>query len=437
MIEVNGKYTNAKIMIDQVDEKCMGQIINMINHEAFTNPVRIMPDTHSGEGSVIGFTMSIGEKLIPNVVGVDISCGMLSFNIGKIKLNHQELDEKIREKIPFGINVRRTPILNFERDFKWDYADCKWTYNWFKELCKRVDIDQFYAQQSVATLGGGNHFIEIGSSKNTGDIWLTVHSGSRNLGKKICEYWQKRAAVKKKLGFGEPREAVASIKAFSPKSEWDKRIKEMYKTLKQIQPTPLDFLENEDRKLYIEDMKFASWYASMNRMYIMTSIIELINNNELTTKLFSSDPSALQHIESVHNYIDFKDNMIRKGAIRSYVGERMIIPFNMRDGILICEGKSNPDWNFSAPHGAGRVYSRSKAKADLSLEKFTKDMEGIFSTSVCTGTLDESPDAYKDSKIIEEAIGPTATILDRIIPIHNMKDTSEGNPWRKKDANKR
>jgi RNA-splicing ligase RtcB len=434
MIEVKGKYTNAYIMIDQVDENCMAQIIQMINHEAFTNIVIIMPDTHSGTGSVIGFTMQVGERLIPNVVGVDISCGMLSFNIGKIEINHKELDDKIREEIPFGINVRKVPILNFTRDFQWNYANCYWTYEWFKDLCKRIDIDPFYVQQSVATLGGGNHFIEFGNSVNTGDTWLTVHSGSRNLGKKICEYWQKRAATRKKLGFGEPKEAVASIKAFSPKGEWDRRIKDLYKKLNLIKPAPLDFLEGDDKNLYIEDMKFAQWYASMNRMYIMTSIIDLIDNKELTSKLFSSDSSVLPTIETVHNYIDFKDNIIRKGAIRSYIGERMIIPFNMRDGILICEGKSNPDWNFSAPHGAGRVYSRSKAKSELSLEKFENDMSGIFSTSVCQGTIDESPDAYKDSKIIEAAIEPTAKILDRIIPIHNMKDI-EGKSWKEKRKN--
>jgi len=155
MIEVKGKYTNAYIMIDQVDENCMAQIIQMINHEAFTNPVRIMPDTHSGTGSVIGFTMPIGERLIANVIGVDISCGMLTFNLGKIEINHKELDDKIRENIPFGIHVRKIPMLNFTRDFKWNYADCKWSYEWFKDLCKRVEIDPFYVQQSVGTLGGG------------------------------------------------------------------------------------------------------------------------------------------------------------------------------------------------------------------------------------------------------------------------------------------
>ena len=173
-------------------------------------------------------------------------------------------------------------------------------------------------------------------------------------------------------------------------------------------------------------MNFAGWYARKNRSYIMYSILDLI------FKEIKNMPFPSREIETIHNYIDPKDNIIRKGAIRSYIGEKMIIPFNMRDGILICEGKSNPEWNFSAPHGAGRVYSRAKAKAELNLEKFENDMNGIFSTSVGSGTLDECPDAYKDSKIIEEAIQPTATIIDRIIPIHNMKDIGDSKPWKKR-----
>lgn len=428
MIEVNGKYTNAKIMIDEFEPECLGQIINMISHEAFTNPVRIMPDTHLGKGSVIGFTMPVGDKVIPNVVGVDIACGMLTCNIGKINLNHEDLDKKIRERIPFGINVRHKPICNFERQIQWDYTP--WSYQWFKDLCEKVEIDYFYAQCSVGTLGGGNHFVEIGKSASTGDIWITVHSGSRNLGKKICEYWQTIASKKKLLS---PKDQFEIIKTTYPKQEWQKQKVRYQEKYNGMRKSELDFLEGDNKNNYLKDMEFASWYARMNREQIIFQILDLIDDKDLHSRLFSSNPSiAPEFIETVHNYIDFKDNIIRKGAIRSYIGEKMIIPFNMRDGILLCEGKSNPDWNFSAPHGAGRVHSRSKAKSSLSVEKFEKDMKGIFSTSVCQGTLDESPDAYKDSKIIEQAIEPTAKILDRIIPIHNLKDTSEEKPWKDK-----
>lgn len=406
MIEVNGKYTNAKIMIDQIEPECMGQIIQMINHESFTNPVRIMPDTHSGAGSVIGFTMPVGNKLVPNVVGVDISCGMLSYNVGKINLNHKELDEKIREEIPFGININKKGTVRLDKEYEF--------------LSTTIDVPFNYVINSIGTLGGGNHFIEIGRSQNTEDIWITVHSGSRHLGKKVCEYWQKIASRIKIYGFGDQSEGVKKIKDSYPKSEWEIRIKEFHNNFKKIKNHPLDFLENKAKDRYLEDMKLCQAYAELNRNTIMKNILSILG----TTTVHDV-------IETVHNYIDFKDNIIRKGAIRSYIGERMIIPFNMRDGILICEGKSNPDWNFSAPHGAGRVYSRSKAKSELSIKKFENDMNGIFSTSVCRNTLDESPDAYKDSKVIEKAIEPTAKILDRIIPIHNMKDVNDEKPWKR------
>jgi RNA-splicing ligase RtcB len=260
--------------------------------------------------------------------------------------------------------------------------------------------------------------LEVGISQNTGDTWITIHSGSRNLGKKVCEYWQDIASKK---DFIDPRIYFEEIKKNNDKSEWNKIYKKYKETIKNVKKSELDFLDKpSDIKEYLDDMVLCQEYAKLNRQTMKLDIIDILNIQEIHDQ-----------IETVHNYIDFRDNIIRKGAIKSYSGERMIIPFNMRDGILICEGKSNPEWNYSAPHGAGRVYSRTKAKSDLSLEKFEKDMNGIFSTSVCNGTIDESPDAYKDSKIIEQAIEPTATILDRIIPIHNMKDISEEKPWKK------
>lgn len=420
MIPISGKYTTAKIMIDQIDENCMAQIVQMINHPAFVNPVVIMPDTHSGTGSVIGFTMEVGQKLIPNVVGVDIHCGMLAFNIGKKEINHQEIDDKIRELVPFGMNVRKKPLVNFERNLKYDYS---FDFNSFKELCKRIEIDPHYVEKSLGTLGGGNHFIEIGKSKCTGEIWVTVHSGSRNLGKKICEFWQ-NVAFKKDIP--DINKMISEIKSTSQPKEIEQKIKAVKEELKRYKKSDLDWIDGVQKNGYLWDMRFAGWYAKLNRYYIMYSIMDAIFKDVKHMSL------PFQQIETIHNYVDPKDNIIRKGAIRSYIGEKMLIPFNMRDGILICEGKSNPEWNFSAPHGAGRVYSRSKAKSDLDVNKFTKDMEGIFSTSVGMGTIDESPDAYKDSKIIEDAIEPTAFIVDRIIPIHNMKDISDLKPWKNK-----
>lgn len=402
---VRGKYTTANIMIEQVDMNCMEQIVKMVNHEAFTNPISIMPDCHSGKGSVIGFTMPMGLKIIPNVIGVDIGCGVLSFNIGNIKINHQDFDDKVRRMIPFGTNINKRFFINLDKETR--------------QICDRVGVSYDYAFSSLGTLGSGNHFIEVGKSVNTSDIWITIHSGSRYLGKKICEYWQDIASKKEYKDFTE---VINYIKTIYPKNDWNTRIKEYKEKMNKVKNSELDFLENkEDIDGYLSDMYFAQYYASMNRHIIMNSILFILGVSK--TKNI---------IETVHNYIDPQDGIIRKGAIRSYIGEAMIIPFNMRDGVLICEGKSNPDWNFSAPHGAGRIYSRSKAKEELNLEKFERDMSDIFSTSVCRSTLDESPDAYKDSSVIEKAIEPTAKILDRITPIHNMKDISTEKHWMKK-----
>ena len=415
MIELNGKYTNAKIMIDEIEPECMEQIIKMINHEAFTDQVRIMPDTHSGKGSVIGFTMPMGEKVIPNVVGVDLNCGILSVNIGQKSLNHIKLDKMIRERVPFGINVNKKPILNFERNIMW--KDGEWEK--FLEMCERIEIDHFYVQQSLCSLGGGNHFIEIGESLNNSDIWITVHTGSRNLGKKVCEYWQRKAHTKNVPDY---KTSVAEIKANFHQKDWQKEILKIKQRNHALTTkSELDFLEGDDIKGYLSDVKRCAQFADLNRASIMATIMEILKY-----------PEDKLTIQSVHNYIDLKDNIIRKGAIRSYENEWMIIPLNMSDGILICKGKSNPDWNFSAPHGAGRIYSRSKAKEVLSVEEFKKEMEGVFSTSVDYNTIDESPMAYKNSDMIIRCIEPTATIFDRILPIHNMKDSGDEKPWKKR-----
>jgi len=397
VIEVPGKYTTAKIMIDQLDELCMSQIVEMINHKVFTNQVRIMPDCHPGEGSVIGFTMPMGDKIIPNIVGVDIGCGMLSCNIGYVEnIDYLELDSKIRDKIPFGMNINKKSKIRVDKEFS--------------EVCKRIGIDFEYAIKSLGSLGGGNHFIEIGKSELTG-TWITVHSGSRNFGKKVCEFWQDKASARDKPN---TRIKIDEIKALYPKEQWEQKIKEYKEAQRNIKPSKLDYLDGDNKDNYIEDMKTAQNYAEDNRRLMMNDILRILEC-----------PAVLDEIETVHNFIDPTDNIIRKGAIRSYIGERMIIPFNMKAGLLICEGKSNPDWNFSAPHGAGRVHSRAQAKELLDLEKFKDDMKDVFSTSVGMGTIDESPDAYKDPKIIEEAIEPTARILDRVVPVLNIKDLGE------------
>lgn len=418
MFTMSGEYSKALITIDGLDRSCLRQIQGFLDHPAFTNPVAIMPDAHEGIGAVIGFTMRMADKIVPNVVGVDIGCGMLSFNIGKGALDSIDLadfDRKIRNGIPTGNNVHEWPVFSFAENFPWaaltDSAIAfKYEFDkrmgvqvkipdfgvkWFEKKTDEIGINLRRAVASIGTLGGGNHFIEAGRDED-GNDWITIHSGSRNLGKQICEHHQRKA------------------KKYCQKNSIHVSAE-------------LSYLEGRDAGEYLFDMLFAQEYAAVNRA-TMKAIIQ----NILGIK------KCNEAIETIHNYIDFSDWMIRKGAIRSYTGEKMIIPFNMRDGILICSGRSNREWNNSAPHGAGRVLSRTEAKKVVSVKDFERSMEGIFSTSVCKSTVDESPMAYKDSALIEKAIEPTAEILYRIRPLYNLKDKDDGSvSWKAQREDKK
>lgn len=426
MIELRGKHGTAKVMIDQVESACIEQIKTFLDHEAFTQPVAIMPDTHAGKGSVIGFTMRMTDKVIPNVVGVDVGCGVCSVNIGKVGLPELPvLDHRVRQRVPMGFEVNERKIVSIS-EFPWndfrrnkDKIDAIFGHaagrrgapeDEFLEVCARVGSDVTRTLRSVGSLGGGNHFIEIGRDDD-GNAWITVHTGSRNFGLRVADYWQGIATKRVHAAFELPyKEEVAKIKAeFMGRARGEK-----LKALKEKhdgKPTVtegLEFLTGDDAVGYMLDMAFAQAYADWNREVIIRQVLDALGVVEL------------DRVSSVHNLIDFDDLTIRKGAIRSYEGERMVIPFNMRDGLLICEGKSNPEWNNSAPHGAGRVLSRTQAKRQLSMEDVKDQMmkAGIFTTNI---PLDEAPGAYKDSKIIEAAIEPTAKIISRIKPIHNMK----------------
>jgi len=451
MGQIIGKYTIAHLQIEGVEQQCIDQIGKMVNHPAFTEKISIMPDTHAGKGSVIGFTMPLTEKVIPNVVGVDIGCGMLSFNVGKsISENKDKLlkvDEKIRSVIPFGNNLRQRssmPSKFFKENFPWDEANetgkmfvvsynkkfktnfnfVEFTYDWFLNKQKQIGMKQD-AELAVGTLGGGNHFIEIGKSANTGDIWTTIHCGSRNFGKEVCDFHQEKAKklVDDKRNFNF-KDVIDEIKKTSLPSEIGNKIKlakeEYGLNVPDENVNGMEYLEGQDAMDYLLDMVFTQIYAKFNRKTISDNIIDKLG---LDVK---------ESIECTHNYINFNDMIIRKGSISSYVGEKMIIPFNMADGLLICEGKSNPDWNYSAPHGAGRLMSRGEASRKVDLDKFKFRMKGIVSTSVGKSTLDESPQAYKNPKMIEKAIEPTATILDRVKPILNLKDGGETLTWKER-----
>jgi len=436
MFEIKGKYTTAKVMIDDVEPTCTAQIYGFVNHPAFTNPIAIMPDTHAGKGSVIGFTMPMTSKVIANVVGVDISCGMLAINIGQnLPIALEQLDHKIRQAIPFGFNTHDNSVINIEKEFPFKevrglahnfslaynqqfgtntYFD-GYDYHWFVQKCHDIGADLGRVIKSLGSLGGGNHFIEVGIDDNK-NYWVVIHTGSRNFGKCVCEYWQGMASsVVRKDKQEQLKLRIEEIRKTYTGMEIKTKIKEARADLglDVTVSDELQYLEGENAHGYLYDMIFAQKYAQVNRAYIASVIMNILGIQ------------AIDRIETVHNFIDFRDFIIRKGAIRSYINERMIIPFNMRDGILVCEGNSNADWNYSAPHGAGRLMSRAQAKKNIKLENFTEQMKGIYSTSVCQGTLDEAPDAYKDSKVIEQAIEPTAKILFKIKPILNMKDSGE------------
>lgn len=455
MIELNGKYGQAKIMIDDVEPQCLNQLANMLSHPSFTEPVRIMPDTHAGKGSVVGFTMPLTEKVIPNVVGVDIGCGMSSFKVEQLPDTLKHIDHEIKRSIPTGVNIHNECqlkptewndlfntstlaaenfVLNYNKKFGTNHNPIKFNMGWLEQKIKQIELDPKRAMNSIGTLGGGNHFIEIGESTN-GGYWITIHSGSRKFGENICRYNQFIAKNNlEKTRSGVFQLAINQI-MFEYKNDQTKIQSEIDRVRKNmglnfdIDIKGLEFLEGDLAMNYLFDMLFAQQYARMSRKVMG----EIIMRNVFKGQTIND------FIDSIHNYIDFSDLIIRKGAIKSYTGVRSVIPFNMEDGLLIVEGKSNPEWNFSAPHGAGRLMSRTKAKEVLSLEDMKQGMAaaGVFSSSLSRHTIDEAKGAYKSSEMIELAIEPTATIIERVKPILNIKDDSNDMSWKEKRNQKK
>lgn len=444
MIELKGKYTDAKIMIDQVEEGLFEQIYSVINSPVSDGlKVVIQPDCHVGAGICVGFSMELGKMITPKWVGVDIGCGMASFRFSKDhKLNLEEIDNKIRQYIPMGFNVHENSVFKnipfedvqkvadlftekYNQKFGTDYTTPTYNEKWLDKKLKDINIDATKFWNAIGTLGGGNHFIEMGVSDVTNDYWVTVHSGSRNFGLKIADYWTNVARGKVKVvsdEYNKEREDI--ITNTFPKSDIPKRLDELKN--KYNVGVSKEYLTGDNMMGYLYDMIFAQQYSLWNRTLMMELIADAIGIKKMD-----------EVIHTIHNYVDFNDFIIRKGAISSYIDQKMIIPFNMRDGILLCEGKSNSDWNFSAPHGAGRLMSRTEAKSKVDLDKFKRSMKGVYSTSVCKETLDESPFAYKDSELIEMAIEPTATILERIKPILNIKDNGKSMSWKERKEEKR
>ncbi|MBQ2758537.1 MAG: RtcB family protein [Clostridia bacterium] len=404
MLEISGKFCTAKIFIDTVEDTAKEQIETLCN-QSFTDgcKIRIMPDVHTGAGCVIGFTADLGEKVIPNIVGVDIGCGMLTVDLGFNDVDFERLDRIIRKKIPSGMEVHPGRLVRLpEIQNLYCYRELKDT--------KRLE-------RSVGTLGGGNHFIEI-DVDDDGRRYLVIHSGSRNLGKQVADIYQKMA-IEIHRGieeyWAERDRVITEYKAQGRKKEIEATLKEMKKAfqLKVTQvPEELCYLEGKYRDMYLHDMQFCQYFAHLNR-FMMAKII--LNN------LFNKELEDFEYFETVHNYIDMESNIIRKGAVSAKKDEKLLIPINMRDGSLICAGKGNEDWNCSAPHGAGRLFSRSTAKDTFTVEEFQKSMEGIFSTCISADTLDESPMAYKNMDDIVNNITPTADIIKIIKPVYNFK----------------
>ena len=402
---------DLKIFTDDIEQEAIDQINLLLEQEPFKDcKVRIMPDVHAGKGCVIGFTADLGDKVIPNIVGVDIGCGMLCVNLGKEELDLERLDKVINENIPSGRNIREQKLVNFDK---------------INDLyCLRELKETKKFNRAIGTLGGGNHFIEVDVDAE-GNKYLVIHTGSRNLGKQVADYYQNLAielCSGKEEMFKRKEEIIKTYKEQGRKSEIQKALKELeaeYKQNKPELPNELCYLTGKYREMYLHDMEICQVYASLNRLQIAKMI--LTNYFELTYIPEIYPPIMSDSFETIHNYISFKDNIVRKGAIRANEGERVIIPINMRDGSIIAVGKGNEEWNNSAPHGAGRLMSRRKAKETFKLEEFKESMKDIYSTSVVDETIDEAPFAYKPMQEIIENIQDTVEIEKIIKPIYNFK----------------
>ena len=391
---------NLKIFTENIEQEAIDQINTLLDQPAFADcKVRIMPDVHAGAGCVIGFTANLGDKVIPNIVGVDIGCGMLTVNLSKIDIDYEKLDAAIRKRVPCGYNIHEGRLIR---------------YNRLLELrCYRDLKDTRRFERSIGTLGGGNHFIEIDEGSD-GTKYLVIHSGSRNLGKQVADYYQ-NLAVELMQGkdelYSKQEQLIADYKAQGRKSEIQAAIKELHRTweAKSLDiPKDLCYLTGKYREDYLHDMRICQEFAHSNREWIAKLILD-----EMGWYYFDT-------FTTIHNYID-DTNMIRKGAISARAGEKVLIPINMRDGCIVGIGKGNEDWNYSAPHGAGRIMSRSKAREVINLDEFKEAMDGIFTTSVGADTLDEAPMVYKPMDEIVENIKDTVDILEIIKPVYNFK----------------
>lgn len=399
MTQIVGKFNTAICYTDTLEPTAYAQIESVCNEEAFANSkIRIMPDVHAGKGCTIGTTMTIVDKVVPNMVGVDIGCGMYTVNLGNVDIDLAQFDEAAHT-IPCGRNVWEG------RQERFDLTELR---------CYRNLKDTKRLERSLGTLGGGNHFIEI-DADDEGNKYLIIHSGSRNLGTQVASVYQ-GIAVDLNLGkeeyFKKREEIIRTYKEQGRRSEIQSTLKQMAKEWEEKEPTmprELCYLYGEFMEDYLHDINICQRFAKRNREKMAEILLE------------KTGLVAIETFQTIHNYIDVDEKILRKGSVSAKLGEKLLIPINMRDGSLICVGKGNEDWNYSAPHGAGRLMSRSAAFERLTMEEYEKQMAGIYTTCVNSATLDESPMAYKNMDEIVANIEPTAEIIAHIKPIYNFK----------------
>lgn len=396
MLEIRGKFNTAKVFTDIIDEDSIRQVYELCN-QSFSEgaKIRMMPDVHAGAGCVIGTTMTITDRVVPNMVGVDIGCGMETVRIKGRKLEVEQLDKLIKFNIPSGFDIREKQHRYAEKAH-------------LEELrcAEQVNLDRAY--RSLGTLGGGNHFIE--ADKGEDGIYIVIHSGSRHLGVEVAKFYQKRAIEElKHSGDDDVRKLIDEMKLQGREKEIEAAVREHNSQAKKAVPDHLAYVYGTAFDDYIHDMKIVQEFAMLNRKAMMDEIVR-----EMKLKVEDE-------FMTIHNYIDTEKMIVRKGSVSAQSGERLIIPINMRDGTLICIGKGNDDWNCSAPHGAGRLFSRSQAKQNFTVSEYKKQMSGIYSTTINQSTLDECPMAYKSMDDIVKNIGDTVEITEVIKPIYNFK----------------
>lgn len=400
---VKGKYNEAIIFTDVVEETAIDQIQTLCN-QAFVagSKIRIMPDVHTGAGATIGTTMTIEDKIVPNLVGVDIGCGMETLKIKNKHIELQKLDKLIYEKIPAGFNIRENPHPYME-DIDLTALRC----------LKNAKINLNRAERSLGTLGGGNHFIEVNKDSHNA-IYINIHSGSRHLGLEVAKYYQEMAYRALNQNAPEDIEAlIVEYKKTGRTIEIQRAIEDLKAANTSIVPKALAYVEGQWMVDYLHDMKIVQEYAALNRKAMMCELVKGMKLKEI------------ESFTTIHNYLDTDHMILRKGAVSAQINEQLLIPINMRDGSLICRGKGNPDWNYSAPHGAGRLMSRNTAKNTFTLSDYKKEMAQVYTTSVNQETLDECPMAYKTMDDIVKNIGDTVEIVEIIKPIYNFKAGDE------------